>query len=356
MPKVPQKNGFMDRLNTGVFGLDQIPNYSTHAIEFMADLVVRLPGAGIRADFEDFMCTALKESVKFLLPESGYLFADHDYSPKMFELQRLPYPICALEFRAGAELYAEGSGLQHASKRIALCFDPHLLPEKLSRLFCSLTEARLSELPARCLAVTAIYFVEGSWAAAVGFVVVDLDDDMPILLSDADKAREAGITASDIAFRAGGRIKGTPAKHGLPSTFYTIPERARLVGHSRDQAYEALYIDTLDEVRVTYEFLAAINCANVGTQDVAAPEKLNQKRARSGKPPFYPYKLLDLTPASDTQPGASGEGGTSPRAHLRRGHLRRLGEKFGNKVLWINATMVNTVAGAPLSTVYKVKS
>jgi hypothetical protein len=89
---------------------------------------------------------------------------------------------------------------------------------------------------------------------------------------------------------------------------------------------------------------------------VAAPTKLNQKRQKSGKTPFYAYKLLDLAPASERQPGAGGGGGngTSLRTHLRRGHLRRLGEKSGNKTLWINSTMVNRGRSEALSTVYKV--
>lgn len=64
-----------------------------------------------------------------------------------------------------------------------------------------------------------------------------------------------------------------------------------------------------------------MNCSNVTTEEVAAPAKLNAKRARSGKPPIYSYKVLVLK-----RHGARAAlGGTheSPRVHLRRGHIKR---------------------------------
>lgn len=111
----------------------------------MDDLALRLPGIGVDSCFERFLAGCLRMSVKFLLPDNGYLFADHDYKPWMFELQRMPFPVCALEFRAGCDLYAEGSGLIHSEKRIALSFDPHLLPPQLQALFLQCIERRLED-------------------------------------------------------------------------------------------------------------------------------------------------------------------------------------------------------------------
>jgi hypothetical protein len=325
------------------------PHYSTHAVEFLEELARRLRAAGINPTLERFLAGALRAAVKFLLPANGFLFASHDYEPRMFELQRIPYTICALEFQAGRELFAEDSGLQYAAHRIALCFDPHGLPADLAQYFSSLIETELTALPSRCLAITAIYRTDALWGAAVGFVVIDLEDDRPILVSDEAALREAGLSKK----LPDDRVKGMPAKHGLPSTFYSVPERARVVGQSRDEAYRSLYIDTLDEVRVTYEFLAAINCANVGAQDLVPSTKLNAKRLKSGKVPFYPYKVLNLSVGA-SHPGTGGASGT-PRTHLRRGHIRRLGERFNNKILWINATLVNAAEGSDPYKVYRLR-
>lgn len=74
-------------------------------------------------------------------------------------------------------------------------------------------------------------------------------------------------------------------------------------------------------------FLAVLNCVNVKTETVEAPERLNKKRERNGKLPIYSYKTLVLRPPAARR--ADG-GGTheSPRVHLRRGHIKR--RKTGN--------------------------
>lgn len=331
-------------------GYSQLPHYCTHAESAFRELAALLEAKGIPADMEHFLADGLKEAAKFLLPDNGMLFADHDYKPTMFELQKLPYPVCALEFTAGIELFAAESGLTHAAKRIALCFDPRKLPSgQQSRLTNLLCWDWPADFPENGLCVAAIFEAGGEWSVSPGIVLVDLDNDHPILMSE-----QGGLDS--LAARVGNRL-GNPngTKHGLPATFLPFYQRTQLIGLSREEAAENVYIDTIDEMRVTFEFLAAINCANVGTRQITAPTMLNKKRVSKGKVPFYGYSVLDLAPAS------SGAGGTltgshaAPRTHLRRGHLRRLGDKFGNKVLWINATVVNPTAGALGAPVYKVK-
>lgn len=346
----------MQHLPNDAFGFDSLPHYSTHAVDFLEDVCRTLSMAGVPVNYERFIIGLLHAAVKFVLPESGYLFAEHDYEPKMFELQRLPYPVCAMEFRAGPELYAEGSGLHNSLKRIALCFDPHALTGEQQSRFESLIRSAMSKLPVRCLAITAVFSGENAdWGAAVGFVLVDLDSDRPVLLSERSLLPGHSLDERLLSDLGGNRIQGTPSKHALPSTFLAIPERAELMGQSPGDALEALYIDTLDEVRTTYEFLAALNCSNVGAVDIAAPKKLNLKRAKTGKTQFFAYKILDLGLVTDASPSAGGSAGTSPRAHLRRGHIRRLGEKFGNRSLWINATIVNAHRPDELSMMYKIR-
>ncbi|KVP39953.1 hypothetical protein [Burkholderia ubonensis] len=345
----------MGKVNVEDLGYNQIPHYCTHAIDSFAELAEIMPQKlAIPADFELFLCDMMRASVKFLLPDNGYLFAEHDFRPAMFDLLRLPYPACALEFTATPELYAAHSGLAYSAKRIALCFDPRQLPpEQLARLSRLCGKPFLDSVPERCLAVMAVYESSGIWNAAVGVVLIDLDEDKPMPLK-GEVPEELRV----IAERVGERLQSKKTAHGLPATFIAFPARSRIVGQTAEQATEALYIDTIDEVRTAYEFLAAINCSNVGTQDVPAPKLLNDRRKKKGRALFYPYKVLDLSPS--TAPGERGEGGgthASPRTHLRRGHIRQLGERSGYTVLWINATVVNAKTGAePVATVYKVKA
>lgn len=316
----------------------QLLNYSTHALEsFQETAQAVYRSLGIPVDVENFVAGLILDSVKFILPDNGYLFDEHDYKPSMFELQRLPFDVCALEFCATQELFNPDSGLAYSPKRIALAFDPRKLsPERKAQLTRLLRPGWESAFPERALAIMAVYEANGVWASSVGIVVLDLDNDRPVQLTPELAQQDDLLTSV--------RPKLGPAntKHGMPVTFYTFGERCRYLGMTDQEATQNLLIDTVDETRTTYEFLAAINCSNVGMETVTASAALNSKRIKNGKRPFFDYKVLDIDVGASggSRTGSTGLG-ASVRTHLRRGHIRRLGEKFGNKVLWINATMVN---------------
>jgi hypothetical protein len=332
----------------------QLPHYSTHAREYFRQLALDLPRlTGLPGDFEAFLADYLHDSVKFLLPDNGFLMSRHDFLPSMFELQRLPFPSCALEFEADDSLYAQGSGLTQSRKRIALCFDPWRLPAHQQERLSRLRGRRLAdELPARAVAIIAVFSIEAAWSASVGLVVVNLDEDKPMTLREA-----ASTGLSAMAESVGARIQSPASRYGLPVTFVTFPLQAAMAGQDAAQAAECLFIDTIDEVRTTYEFLAAVNCSNVGTQEVSAPRMLNERRLKKGRAPFYPYKLLDLRQAPATASGPGGGTHASPNTHLRRGHPRRLHEMHGGRTIWINDMVVNRGAGElPKEQVYKVRT
>lgn len=341
----------MTTITAAELGYKQLPNYSTHAGEFMTKTAKQLSAElGISTDLEEFFAQYLSEAIVFLLPDNGYLFEDHDFKPSMYDLQRLPYPMCALEFTATDELFNPTSGLAQSKKRIALCFDPHQLPDnQKARLTRLRGREFLATLPPRCMCVMSLFELEDLWSGSVGIVLVNLDGDTPMKLSDSPN------DLRELTRRVEDKFAGEKTEHGLPVDFLAFPERARLVGQSPEQAMEAIYIDTLDEIRTTYEFLAAINCSNVGTVEIPAPKMLNLKRAKKNKPLFRPYKVLDLGVVS-VAAGDSGGTHASPRAHLRRGHIRRLGARSNNRTIWVNATRVNTSRGDPISKIYRVKS
>lgn len=331
-------------------------NYCTHAIEFLKEAGPLLEETlGLPADLEAFLVECLTDAVKFILPGNGLLFAEQDYKPSMFDLQRLPFPICALEFTADDDLFKQDSGLLRAPKRIALCFDPKALSAlQLNRL----TKLRMGrpfakELPARSLAIMSVYEANGLWASSTGLQLIDLDHDVPIP-TDSVEALELSKVASSVQHKLGNKT----TKYGLPATMLDFPGRLAFdPNYDFETSLQNLYIDTADEVRVAYEFLAALNCANVGTESIAAPKALNAKRQKKGKTPFFDYKVLNLG-AAHSYEGVGAGMHASPRTHLRRGHLRRLGEKAGNKTLWINATVVNRNGPVEqgVSQTYRVKT
>lgn len=93
-----------------------------------------------------------------------------------------------------------------------------------------------------------------------------------------------------------------------------------------------------NDVKAILELLEALSCRNVTTANYQDASPANEKRVKAGKLPFYETKMLVI----DTHSGASGKSGngggshTSPRQHLRRGHVRRL--ESGN--IWVNSCVV----------------
>ena len=271
-----------------------LPHYCTQAIERFSALAKVLPARlGIPPDFELLLCEMMQASVKYALPENAYMFAEQDFKPWMFDRQELPHPVCALEFTATRARHAADSGLVFADKRIVLCFDPWSLPpEQVARLSRLVDAVFLEDAPRRCLAVMVLYEANGAWDAALGVVLIDLDKHHPVVLNDVPNTNPLRTLSDRAATRL--RSATAPSVHALPATYRTFPTLSRLAGQSAEAASEALYIDTLDEVRAAYEFQAAVNSAQVRTYEVPAPAKLNDKRRRNGKVPFFSYRLLDL--------------------------------------------------------------
>ena len=95
-------------------------------------------------------------------------------------------------------------------------------------------------------------------------------------------------------------------------------------------------------VKTVLQFLNILACSNVSVEHSPAP---GGKR-KEGALPFDSYKYLSVGQVSDGCSGGNGGGGgshRSPREHLRRGHIRRLGT---GKTGWINAMVVGRKEGA----------
>lgn len=100
---------------------------------------------------------------------------------------------------------------------------------------------------------------------------------------------------------------------------------------------------TMDDGKVSGEicgkvlmFMAALRCKNVHTSELHPSQRLNAKRSRSGKCPFFTYKILEISGKDESPRDGSGSH-ASPRVHLRRGHIRAH-RSAGN--IWVNACVV----------------
>jgi len=67
--------------------------------------------------------------------------------------------------------------------------------------------------------------------------------------------------------------------------------------------------------------LMFLNCKNIGTKTINAPEKLNKKRKKAGKKPIYSYKTLIIKPTLKNEKSIPKHLWEN-RIHLARGHFK----------------------------------
>lgn len=87
---------------------------------------------------------------------------------------------------------------------------------------------------------------------------------------------------------------------------------------------------------VLISFLTVLCCSNVSKERVPANAFQNSKRTKAGKVALYDYWVLTIPGGNSAGPDCGG-GHSSPRQHLRRGHVRRIG---AGKTTWVNACVV----------------
>lgn len=316
-------------------------NYATEAIEFLKESIRILRQDTYPLDAHRFVINMLSQATKFMLPDDGELYDDEEYTSDNIDVMRLPYSICALEYTAGnkpSDPEDHKSGRERCDKHISIAFDPHRLPQPLKEeLLKTLDKPNLDDISSNSIAVIALYafnenrsVIRGSeWSFASGVAFIDAEnpfyESSPIRLVDAKFSFFQRNYEYDI-------------RNGMP------PEFGRM----------ALSDNTQGAVKAALHFATAMSCSNVSTETLKPPPLVNKKRLSKGKAPLFEYHVLNLDVVhQDTHAHGSGAldfsdsaeisgGGShaSPRQHLRRGHMRRLGEKHGNKVIWVNATVV----------------
>ncbi|MDD2775704.1 MAG: hypothetical protein PHU06_07100 [Gallionella sp.] len=312
-------------------------NYCTHAIESLQLSVPRfLPHMPKTSQNILRVIELLKQAVKFRLPDNGGLFEDGLRAlPAVF---RLPYPIIAAEFSITNEGLGDGSlamrgeELDRSTKRIALAIEINEvnfhsyswllpIPEELHELLTS----------DGAIAIIPVFYRDSKkeWdIPPLGLVI---------------PARK--VVANNNALNMTQEIYEGKFPKGSkmhPLEAYPIdlmPEYADQLEQEEGLNYvmATAQQDSHDEMKAIMGLVEILSCSNVCTETIPASHALNKKRTSKGKPPLFEFKVLTLD-FQDNKTNASEKGGThsSPRIHLRRGHIRRL----PTKSIWVNATVV----------------
>jgi hypothetical protein len=100
----------------------------------------------------------------------------------------------------------------------------------------------------------------------------------------------------------------------------------------------------MDDIRVCFGLLQLMQCHNVPVTTLSAPAKLNRKRVARGKAPLPSYRAIRISGAPQRQHTAAtgADHRASPRAHMRRGHVRRqfYPSQQTHKNRWIMPTLI----------------
>lgn len=91
-----------------------------------------------------------------------------------------------------------------------------------------------------------------------------------------------------------------------------LETRARILGEG-----------SVDDVYATIAFLKLINCKNISTEVIKAPEALNKKRRKNNKQEIFDYHVLNVViPGKKGEYREQSEPLSHVRVHLCRGHFK----------------------------------
>jgi len=317
-----------------------VVNYSAHAIDDF-----RRIAEGTRSTAPHFARTfsrladTLDKSVKFLLPNCCELLDPAVIGQGHLDLLRLPYPYVALEapwYRGNTVQQYGDVRKELVTKRIALCWEAGIEGGPVDGLNSILKTEKYRH---GGIFVLPIYKAETQpiWTPLHGGVFVPYENKVvpgfPEIYAEAskiayDQRKEAGLVERW-------------SKSWTVEPFVLMPDSWQdLVQRLGDKqrVLASIIDDSHDEVLMAVQTCAVLNCSNVRTAEVAPTAKLNRSRMRTGKTPFFTYKVLtvETDPSPKAQGNAQGGAHASPRMHLRRGHLRRVSER----VVWVRPAMV----------------
>lgn len=309
-------------------------NYCAHAIDQFAELIptIRRDMPGMRAGYEA-VSQLLRVSVKYLLPNCAELIDVRELRQVHIDSMRLPHPVVALE---APWILLDGEGgdksVQRSPKRIALCVE---LDADIADLLPDTAQFLDEESGGVC--VIPVYWTEReNWQIAAGGAFVPHSNEVSAYVpDDADERtrlvneplRDAGLSHKKM-------------RQFQVAPFVVLPERyefeVKQLGSLR-AAHAQTLVNARDEILALIQTGCVVNCANIDAPLIEAPAKLNRKREQNGRTPFFDYRVLAVVPPRSNAGDGRGGHHASPKAHIRRGHIRRL----EHKTVWVSDTLVN---------------
>jgi len=299
-----------------------------------------------------WISSCIGKSVHFALPDNAEIFDDDLKGIKETDI-RLPYKLITLEYFVDAvadEKYNKSNGFDTSSfmymaKRLVVAMELNRVEFEL--MFNS--DKNIVEVLNKSMAD---FFIVVFWAGYAGNMWV------PGVCGAAipcDTLKSKPSFVFDKIINGKQFFKTTSKTKYSAYPLVLFPESyGEIVGqYGKHEALNLCMHDTGLEVSALLEFIEALSCKNVSTDTLhKADESTNRKRARSKKLPIYETKCLviDAGKITTCNNGEKSKTHSSPRQHLRRGHIRRLDS--GN--IWVNSCVVGDPSKGRIDKTYKV--
>lgn len=324
-------------------------NYTSSAIDDLRELERNcLYEAPYSAYVLRNVINLLENSVKFILPNCADFIAPEDLRQTHLDLARLPYPVVTFEIpwekEGTLETYFDKQALR-STKRIALCWEAKAELEPVPGI-----NHVLERFPGGGVFVCSVYWVDDSrrWNPSYGALFYPYDNTLNTVV---DLTSRPGATRLAVAsLQDAGLVSQTHMKQYNAEPVVILPEFAsqtESVLGSRDKLFADIIINSRDELQAFINACSILNCANV-VEDELVPSNSRKaqwvrgKRVKVQEPavkPRFTYKVLQISDEQRSHSGGSGlsTGSHTKRMHLRRGHIRRRGERL----IWIRPSVVN---------------
>ncbi|EIX7809414.1 hypothetical protein MK936_004502 [Salmonella enterica] len=290
----------------------------------------------------------LESSVKFILPNCADFIAPEDLRQTHLDLARLPYPVVTFEIPwekdVPLEQYSDMPVLR-STKRIALCWEAVTTLEPVPGI-----NRMLEHFPGGGVFVCSVYWVDqqNRWQMNYGGMFYPYDNQLNKTTDISQRPFATRLAVESL--QEAGLVKKAQLKQFSAEPFIALPEfaeRAESMIGSRDKLMADIMINTRDELQSFINACSVLNCANVIVDtitpaDSKTPRFIRGKRVKAPDPamkPRFTYKVLQISDEQRSVTGGEGSstGSHTKRMHLRRGHIRRWGERL----IWIRPSVVN---------------
>jgi hypothetical protein len=252
----------------------------------------------------------LIEAQHFVLPDDGKLF-DDGFKGLLDKKLRLPFPSITVEYLCPVK------GASTVAKVVALA-----------------TQEGREEAPIR---VTGFVNIDGGWR--FGPFSVNLHSDW----TDS----EGRVPLTKLFFNRDNSFLVEGFELNFPDWVRYVKEKHGIDADQDDREVVMCMVPPI------FELLEALSCRNVTTATYQKEATNNQQKIKKGKLPVYETKVLVIDPVGKRYNKTDGTGPThsSPRQHLRRGHIRRL--RSGN--IWVNSCVVGSSEKGKIDKIYALR-